>query len=177
MSAITRTRDYDKNGILADLAAGHRQQDVAAKYGVSKSLVSRLAIGHGLRRRAQAPVQPCTSCGETTRSPVRICRTCQRANKYPEPTDADALTGGRWVMDKRRRVLVWEQVVPRIELVTTDCFGTEQARRRATEEHEFSYSEAKRAHSAYVQGDRSPWAVTGHRIYCRRQYQSRREAS
>ena len=103
----TRTNGYDVAAILADIAAGMRQLDIAAKHGVSKSLVSRLGIGNGMQRRAVRPEHPCPTCGVTTRA-QGSCRACQREHHfYPEPTAADALPEGNWRFDPWKRIRVY----------------------------------------------------------------------
>lgn len=61
--------------------------------------------------------QPCVWCRKQTSSPRRVCNDCVGIDSYADhqPEDADALTGGRWVIDKVRRIQVWEWYFPPFE--------------------------------------------------------------
>jgi hypothetical protein len=79
----------DRDAILADYAEGLHVRVIAEKHGVSKTTVSRYA------RHAEMTGR--TNPGCRCRSDY-LCANC----KFDIP-----LTGGAWVLDPRRRVLVW----------------------------------------------------------------------
>lgn len=102
---MTRNTDYEPLKVLDDSRAGLTYKKIAERRGVSIQTVSKIAIDNDIFRRPRHPVRPCPRCKKPTRR-ADTCRAC--VNYYNEPTEADALTGGQWVIDKRRRVLVWQ---------------------------------------------------------------------
>lgn len=59
--------------------------------------------------------------------------------------------------------------------VTRRLAAKSRADRLAAEDAAYSIADAKQAHTAYAQGDRSDWASIGHRVYGRRRKRRIRE--
>ena len=66
------------------------------------------------------PSTTCEWCHRECRSPRRVCEQCVGIATYPDhaPRQDDALTGGEWRLDPRRRVLVWIQTEPDPDPIT-----------------------------------------------------------
>lgn len=52
---MSKVYGYDKKSLIRDLRRGHRNIDVAAKYGISPGLVSRIKFLAGLTKRGKPP--------------------------------------------------------------------------------------------------------------------------
>jgi len=108
---VSRNDGYDIDGIIADIRAGETYRDIANRHGVSRQLVSKLAVHHDLRRRKEyikRPVHLC-ACGTKTTAMTGVCVLCRNLDGYPEPADSDGLGEGAWVLDPQRRIRVWQQ--------------------------------------------------------------------
>ena len=116
----------DRDAILADYRAGVLVRIIALRHGVSESTVGKYAKDAGLVGRLNAGCQ-CRA--------GRVCVNC--APSIP-------LTGGRWVLDKRRRVQVW-----------------------VSDEDDWTTDELLTAHAAWTRGVRTQQVEVGERIYQR----------
>ena len=106
-----RNDNYDLAAILEDLRAGEPYKAIATRRGVSRQLVSRIAINHDLRRRKEyikRPVRLC-GCGTKTTATNGVCVLCRETSGYPVPSPTDGIDPKGWVLDRRRRILVWQE--------------------------------------------------------------------
>ena len=102
------------------------------------------------------------------REAVKLCHACpvlEQCREYLKQQKADhpAQVGGP--------VGTWAGVLMNQygrQVVLGASFREAENVRIATEEQQYTHTEAKRAHAAYVAGDRTPWAATGNRVYQRR---------
>lgn len=98
-----------RESVVADYAEGHSYAAIAGEYSISRSTVSRIIREAGVERvptPAKRPLRTC-GCGSPTTSQTGVCRLCtvtmaQRVEKGPV-----GLPPGDWVIDPRRRILVW----------------------------------------------------------------------
>ena len=108
---MTRKRNdhYDRDAVLDDLRDGLPYAQIMFRHDIARQTVSRLAIKHGLRRNPggpnKGPEVACNGCGDRTWSPLGLCPPCQI--ELGGAAD-EALAGGAWVLDPRRRIQVWE---------------------------------------------------------------------
>lgn len=102
-----------RDAVIADYRDGHSIAAIRAEHGVARATINRIARAAGLPERkrgpAKRPERRC-ACGSLTTSKVGICQLCQLTTEFPtEPPEAAmALVGGEWVLDRRRRVMVWQ---------------------------------------------------------------------
>lgn len=149
-------------------AADGRHYHQCAECGITTLARSDLCRDCGRNDDAKS----CLMCGAITKTDERHCKSCMRhireaAAHVDKPRDGLGL--GTWVTT-RGGVRVWEGA----KVLETPA----QARARmAREESRYDAADVQRARAAYRRGDRTPWAVIGHRIYRRRQSARRREAA
>jgi hypothetical protein len=55
--------------------------------------------------------RPCAWCGRRTRARGGICQPCKHASIHFDGDDPIALPPGEWVLDPRRRVVVYREAV------------------------------------------------------------------
>lgn len=98
--------------ILRDYANGLLVREIVARYGVSTSVLYKYVNLHGVERAVTRetvrPAVRCTTCGIKCQARHGQCRSCTKAGAEIELVD------GRWVMDLRRRVMVWEPECDRV---------------------------------------------------------------
>lgn len=106
------TPDPVCEAVIADYRDGHSIGAIRAEHNVSRATIYRIVRAAGLpeRRRgpAKRPERRC-ACGSLTTSKTGTCQLCQEtitlAAAPPDP--ALALRGGRWVLDRRARIVRW----------------------------------------------------------------------
>lgn len=106
MSASKTPREV--KAIIRDYGRGVAVKVICARHRVADRTLYKILEANGVERRRSRPYRKaervnCAVCGIKCRSRFGICRACDN------PADNTiALTGGRWVIDIRRRVQVWE---------------------------------------------------------------------
>lgn len=99
-----RNIHYDRDAILEAIRDGQTYGEISAAHNVSRQVISRLAITHGLRRQDnRGPERACDGCGIRIWGDKALCKPCQ--DFYIEPPAPEELPGA-WVIDLRRRVVV-----------------------------------------------------------------------
>lgn len=96
--------------IVRDYTSGLPCREIVQRNNVAKETVNKYAKLAGLSRPKEASDRPevaCLWCARLCRSRRRVCRTCAEIYSDGEPTSAGALTGGRWIPN-RRGVLIWK---------------------------------------------------------------------
>ena len=82
---------YDAAAVVADIRAGLPYAGIATRHGIFIGTVQQVALRNNLRRHKPAQVR------------TRVTDEWS----YPEPTDADGLPEGDWVLDRRARIVRW----------------------------------------------------------------------
>lgn len=96
-----------RKALVADLASGMTQSEVARKYGVGSSTANAYAKRAGILPPCKASPKRgrCMDCSAPTTKRDGVCQACTRVRKGRQ--DPIALTGGEWVYDPDRRVMVY----------------------------------------------------------------------